>query len=150
MIIEGPKFRDLKSSTLAERLRKIRTKVGAMKRGPFHTKEQAIKTPLSLLLGVAASSKRTWASFNIEVSGDAESKIVLLTHLQQVKGMLGFETTTLTALPEVLTYWLKNHQHEEPNTSSREQDEPDRTGYHSLNQEEAKGEILVVAGHKTV
>ena len=43
VIIEVPKFRDLKSSMLAEWLRKIGTKSGAMKRGPFYAEEQVIE-----------------------------------------------------------------------------------------------------------
>lgn len=99
---------------------------------------------------MVTSGKRTRTSFKIEVSGDAESKTALLTRIQQVKGMLGFGTTNLTAFQEVLIYWLNNHPHQHSTTSNTEQEPTSQMDYHSLTEEEAKAETLIITGHKAL
>jgi len=53
--------------------------------------------------------KTKTATFRIEFSGDAEARERVNSSFAQVKAFMGYGTTNLIALQELIAFWLKNN-----------------------------------------
>ena len=100
-----------------------------------------------------SSAKKLKSTFRIEVTGDSSARDSVMTQLKKVKSEMGYGSTTLSALQEVLTFWLEKHSTATGtcDTSSATSATTARSIYHQLlSREQAEKETLYITGHEAL
>ena len=100
-----------------------------------------------------SSAKKPKSTFLIKVTGDSSAKDSVMTQLRKVKSEMGYGSTTLSALQEVLKFWLEKHSTATgtSHTSSEISSTTTRSIHHQLIiREQAEKETLYIARHEAL
>lgn len=92
--------------------------------------------------------RRARRSFKIELSGDQQSKEILLQSLQEIKSVMGYGATNVMALQATFTTWLEQNRRQQP--QDQEQATPQTPSYQHITVDQAKMKKLYVCGESSL